>query len=348
MQFTHSIIDPDTPRNPHTKAVGDLDGDGVDDLVIASSDGGPLVWYQGPGWQRYEIAPSGKWSCDTRVVDMTGNGHADILTSDWYGESRLEWFENPGPSGDPKTDPWKRHIIGPPRAHDIELADLDGDGQVEIVTRTQGPDGDHFVIRKRTSEDTWNCHEFPCPAGEGLAIGDIDGDGRPEIVIADRYYRSEGSSVSGPWTERLLADWPKDADVELADMDGDGRLDIVLTRSEGMRGVSWFEAPKDPSAGKWIEHVVDDSVDFAHSLEIRDIDGDGRLDIITAEMHQSSRKRVLVYRNLGKDAWERIVVAETGSHKLCVAKLGPDGPWGLLGANWSGDYQPVELWTVTQ
>ena len=278
---------------------------------------------------------------------MNGDGCIDILTSEWYGENRLEWFENPGPSGDPTADPWKHHIIGPPRAHDIEIGDLDGDGKLEIVTRTQGPDGDHFVIRQRTSSDTWDCHEFPCPAGEGLAIGDVDGDGRPEIVIADRYYKSESDAITGPWAHRIVADWPEDADVELADMDGDGRLDIVLTRAEGKHRVSWFEAPEDPSSGKWVEHVVDDSVDFAHSLEVCDIDGDGMLDIVTAEMHQSDRKRILVYQNKGNDAWERHVVAETGCHKLCVAQIGPSGQWGILGANWSGDYQPVELWLVT-
>ncbi len=238
MEFMHSIIDPNTPRNPHIKAVGDITGNDFSDLVVASSDGGPLVWYRNGDWTRHEIAPTGKWSCDARVADMNGNGCADILIPDWYGEARLEWFENPGPEGNPATDPWKHHIIGPPRAHDVELGDLDDDGQVEIITRTQGADGDHFVIRKRASGGTWHNLEFPCPAGEGLAIGDVDGDGRLEIVIADRYYKSETGGIEGPWEDRIFADWPDDADVELADMDGDGRLDIVLTRSEHKGGVS--------------------------------------------------------------------------------------------------------------
>ena len=72
-------------------------------------------------------------------------------------------------------------------------------------------------------------------------------------------------------------------------------------------------------------------------------DGDGRPDIATAEMHQSSRKRVLVYLNRGA-AWERQVVATTGSHKLCVADIGNTGRPDLIGANWSGPCQPVEMW----
>ncbi len=63
------------------------------------------------------------------------------------------------------------------------------------------------------------------------------------------------------------------------------------------------------------------------------------------EMHQSPRKRVLVYLNRGEGAkWSRQVVAVTGSHNLCVADLGKRGTPSLIGANWSGPYQPLEVW----
>ena len=47
------------PRNPHCKALGDLDGDGLPDVLAASSDGWTgLFWYDAAaGWQRRRIAP---------------------------------------------------------------------------------------------------------------------------------------------------------------------------------------------------------------------------------------------------------------------------------------------------
>ena len=129
--------------------------------------------------------------------------------------------------------------------------------------------------------------------------------------------------------------------------------------TEGHYRLSWFEAPSDPKRGwvghwaggrdsGWIAHVVDDSVDFAHSLVIRDMANDGHPDIVTAEMHQSPRKRVMLYRNGGNALnWRRQVRANTGSHNLCVADIGSDGKLDLIGANWSGDYQPVEMWRQT-
>ncbi len=345
MRFEHRIIDPEPPRDPHIKAAGDIDGDGNPDVVVASSDGGPLVWYRNPDWSRHVVHPSGKWSCYARVVDMDGDGDADILISEWYTHNRLEWYENPRPDGDPTKDPWHQHIIGSPRAHDICSGDIDGDGQMEIATRAQGEDGREIVLWKRAGGGSWSRRSLPCPAGEGLSIGSIAGDGRLDIVIGGRWYEAPEDIMAGHWQEHVFADWPADAVVAVADVDREGRADIVLTRSEGAHRLSWFGAPPDPKRGQWSEHVVDDSVDFAHSLVVCDIDGDGQLDIVTAEMHQSPRKRVMVYLGGRRGTeWTREVIAETGSHNVCVVRLGDTGRIGIVGANWSGGYQPLELW----
>jgi len=65
-------------------------------------------------------------------------------------------------------------------------------------------------------------------------------------------------------------------------------------------------------------------------------------------MHQSRRRRALVYFNEGRSrSWRREVVSTSGSHGVCVADLGEQGKV-LVGANWSGEYQPVEMWRMVK
>jgi len=345
ISFQHQVIDAHGPQNPHIKAAGDINGDGRAEIIVASSAGGPLVWYEYPDWTRRVIAPSGQWSCDAALADLDGDGDLDLVISEWYTYHRIEWYENPRPDGDPAAGPWKRHPIGDLRAHDLEIGDLDGDGEVEIATRNQGQQGNQIVLWKRTAPDTWQSRILACPAGEGLALGDLNGDGKLELVIGGRWYEATGDILADPWAEHVFAEWPPDAVVKVADLNGDGRLDVVLTRSEGHHRLSWFEAPADPKQSPWKEHVVDDDVDYAHSLVVCDLNNDGKPDLVTAEMHQSPRKRVMVYLNAGDAGkWEKHVLAETGSHNLCVADVDGRGRLTLLGANWSGEYQPVEIW----
>jgi hypothetical protein len=345
--FVHRIIDARPPEDPHIKAVGDIDGDGFSDVVVASSKGGPLVWYRNPRWEKYVVSPAGAWSCSAQIVDMDGDGDCDILISEWYTQSRLEWYENPLPDGDPARGPWRRHLLGSPRAHDICTGDVDGDGQMEIVTRSQGEEGGEIIIWKRAGGKAWSRGSLACPIGEGLALGDLSGRGRLDIVIGGRWYEAPEDALAGHWQEHVFADWPADATVRAADINGDGRMDVVLARSEGEHRLSWFETPPDPRSSGWPEHVVDSSVSAAHSLVVCDIDGDGQLDLITAEMHQSPTKRVMAYlAEPGGKAWTRAVISETGSHNLNVIRLADTGRLALVGANWSGEYQPLELWEL--
>ena len=346
INFKHIIIDQDGPAGGiHIKSVGDLNGDGLEELLVAGT-AGTIVWYENPSLRKHIITTEGgKWSTDAEVGDIDGDGDNDIVTSDWYQNNRIVWFEN---SGTGKS--WTMHIIGQPKAHDMEIGDLDRDGDLDIVTRTQGGDGNKIQIWCQSHPASWQQRVISCPAGEGLTCADIDGDGDPDIVIEKRWYETPSNIIKGTFKEHIYsASWThKDVVAKTADMNKDKKIDIVLTPSESKGGsyrTSWFEAPADPT-GNWTEHIIANEIEtVTHSLGVGDMDNDGDIDVVTAEMHQGADPdEVRLYINKGKGlSWEKQVVATTGSHNMRLVDVDGDGDLDIFGANWSGTSK-VELW----
>jgi hypothetical protein len=344
--FDHVVIDDSGPRNPYTKIVGDFNGDRYIDIVIGGQKG-PLVLYTYPSWTKSVIAEGGYSTVDGEAGDVDGDGDPDIVMGG------IIWYENPRPSGDPAKNTWKAHKVADHPTHDVEIGDLDRDGDIDIVTRDQsefGRKGNEIHVWLQNSPDSWVGYVIKCPHGEGLALADIDKDGDPDIVIEGIWYENTGNIVRGEWKEHIFASFHPNATVQTADINRDGRPDVALTPSE-LKGdyyrISWFEGPSDPKSGKWTEHVVEDNVEcIVHSLALADMNGDGEIDFVTAEMHQGEDPdEVNVYINTGSGAsWKKQTVSIKGSHCIRVADFGADGDMDIIGANHGGDYQPVEMW----
>jgi hypothetical protein len=343
LRFEHRVVDAEFWGD--CKAIGDINGDGFNDLLLANRDW--LIWYAYPDWTRTIISRDAEnFTTDMEVADIDRDGDLDVIVPDGW-EGKLQWFENPRPDGDPARDAWTPRLIGShgQYAHDIEVGDLDGDGRLDVVTR---PKGTKIYIWIQRESDAWAQRAIDCPDGEGLAVGDVDRDGDPDIVVAGRWYETPRDIMKGSWLEHIYADWPHgDTYPKIGDLNGDGRPDIALTPSEETFRLSWFEAPEDPKASGWVEHIVQQPISFTHSIEIADIDHNGQPDIVVAEMAQSEDPdEVIIFLNIGKGLqWRKFVVAATGSHNLRVGDIDNDGDFDLYGSNWQDPpVGKVELW----
>ncbi len=343
LTFETVVVDADNPDDPHCKTLGDIDDDGFLDAVVASSSGGGMFWYEYPLWTKHAIRPSGSWTTDMQAADLDADGDLDLVIPD---AAALKWYENPLPGGDPRTADWLEHTIGSAGAnnHDVEVGDVDDDGDLDVVSRRKTGGG--TFLWRQDSPTSWSQVTITVASGEGIGLGDLDGD--LDLDVAQNGFWSEQLTPTS-WTDHTIdPNWPSDVGVLMAHIDDDADLDVVLAPSESSGRFSWYEA-SDPVDGPWTEHVIAPTASFFHTFKAADMDDDGDLDLVTAEMHQSSNPdEVAVWLNEGDGlAWSQVIVSETGSHNIRVGDVGGDGDLDIFGANWSEgapNSAVVELW----
>jgi len=345
--FTHDVIDDNPPALTHSKAAGDVDGDGLQDVLVAGGGSGEgLFWYRNPTWERSTIVPPGVSGFTTDMImgDADGDGDLDAVIPKGF-DIGIEtfWYENPRPAGDPAAGPWTEHTIGVAGAHDVEAGDFDGDGRLDVVVRWGAT-----TLFLQVADDVWTSVVLNTRSSEGLEVFDLDADGDQDVVINGRWLENPlpgGDPGQGPWIEHDIdTNWPGAVRVHATDLDANGHADVIFAASESAgERLSWYST-LDPVNGPWTEHIIANQADYVHSLEAADMDLDGDLDVVTAEMHQSTDPdEVIVHLNEGGGlGWRPQVVALTGSHNLIATDMDADGDVDLVGANHA--LPPLEMW----
>ncbi len=299
--WTEHTVDEDFPsvRSVHA---ADIDGDGDLDILGAAMHAHDIAWWEnssasgdGSAWIEHTVDDNFNWAASAYAADVDGDGDIDILGAA-MGADDITWWENSSASGDGST--WVEHIVDEEYdgAHWIFAADIDGDGDIDILGaalmadeitwwENSSPSGDGSAWTEHTVDDNFG-------GANTVHAADIDGDGDLDILGAassttDEITWWENSSASGDgsaWVEHTVdEELENPSSVYAADVDGDGDLDILGTAEYPPGVITWWENSSPSGDGSsWVEHTLSSAFDGANSIHAADIDGDGDIDILGA------------------------------------------------------------------
>jgi hypothetical protein len=316
--------------------VADLNRDGRPDIFSSGRDG-QMAWFENlgeGGWKKHRVAEVTRQECGGLAYDLDGDGWPDLINGGDWRSDELAWWQNPGPNG----GDWQRRLIthtGATQFHDELIGDVKGDGTLSLVFWNEGAATLSVVpLPKDPTVSPWpgievvarDCKEKG-QAEEGLALYDLDGDGQNEIIAGTVWYKYRG----GRWESHKYASDYITTLIAVGDVDCDGQPEIVLSEGDACiygypQGgkLGWFK-PNGDLREPWTEHRIDENLLDPHSLQIADLCGNGRLDLLVGEIGkketiETELPRLMIYENDGRGQFTRHVVDEgVGTHHARLA-----------------------------
>ena len=299
-------------------ATADVNKDGKQDVVVGD------YWYENPGWTAHEIRKPRKpdrggytEAFAVYTKDFNRDGWADILVIPFHGKD-AKWYENP----QNKSGHWVERVAFKGTGNETRLyADLFSDGQpvflmgvaghmswVGVPADPTGPWAVHKIDPGRHAADKYY---------HGLGVGDINGDKLKDVITPQGWWEQPvaGRKHEGGWLFHKVKLGPSCADMHVADLDGDGRNDVISTSAHA-HGIWWLRQAGSSKEPTFERHTLDKSIKETHSANFIDINGDGRLDLVTGRRFFAHGFRPALAGQPSELAWFDVVTQKGQPPKL--------------------------------
>ncbi|NAY91276.1 hypothetical protein GTQ34_05025 [Muricauda sp. JGD-17] len=257
-------------RNSMDAKVGDIDGDGDLDVVVA--------------------------------VEFYKN---IILVNDGNGKFSNDSFRLPDIEAVQASKPYPYYPYHD--TEDIALEDFDNDSDLDLIFVTEDDKVNEFYLNKGNGHFEDNTKEFPAQGvSNGVLAGDFDNDGWMDIIVGNNGQNNYLKNTNGKFVDETMDRLPTTNDItqdlQAVDFDNDGDLDVIVANEKANRlllnnGQGKFS---DATSDYFEEESL---LDETREATFADIDNDGDYDVYFANVYMFQQvepiQRLLVNKGKG-------------------------------------------------
>ena len=214
----------------YSVAIGDLNGDGKSDIVVANYDQNTVSVLLGQGDGTFAPAAAFSAGANPRSIsigDLNGDGKPDLAVVNSASNtvsvllgSGDGTFAAPTAFGTGSTP------------FTVAICDLNRDGKPDLLVANEGTSTVSVLLGNGDGSFRTKVDYFTGPYPTLIAVGDVNGDGIPDLVtngVADDVWvrLGNGDGTFGPKIECWTGEYASRSGA-IADLNGDGKPDLVV------------------------------------------------------------------------------------------------------------------------